>query len=610
MRHFEIYGHKWPERLSGDGSTAFLPTPRDTRNSTPITASSLAALDRKLAFQTHGYAMPKRPYTKRKHPVEEEDSRPAKKLKPVASTSTGKPRGRPPKKNKVGMSSKAQLILNVKGNSSTAADAKTAARGKANATEKAVEEEPNRRSGRTRVPSMKLRESETPAASRLSSRSRSRVARPVTPPPSSSALSGSESESRPELPQTPVKKRAEAAEVESPKVPTPKSLAVAAQPRESNGRFGRKNVKKTMNFPARRNRTRRVLKGGFRPAVVAPGESDDSSEWESVDENLESPGRAVTDLTQDASVDAGAEGPASRKRSFQDVVEEEEQDEPSSKKIRMEEEEDVEDEPDSDDGEEPVYFRPSLITGPKPGVGLLRAPNPVTFARRKWATARADPISRPASRSRTTDEETDPPVTPELEGEPEPVVAYRPESDSAEEDTDPPPIVAPAPFVGKLTLKPSPINLSRRRWAPPPPRIPSEVKAGDLSVEEKPAEERSPSNRSAEGYWSDKDEWGYPWTDSEDDGADDDACSGISQRPPSPIYRAHAKGHAHPFSSSAHGSPSHSSVKAVSPQSKAPAMNWKRAMYRDGAGYAHKTLVSTSKTVPRSGWEPSAETDY
>ena len=606
MRHFEIYAHKWPERL-GDGNTAFLPTPRDTRNSTPITASALALHDRKLAFQTHGYAMPKRPYTKRKHPVEEDDPRPAKKSKPVASTSTGKPRGRPPKKNKVGMSSKAQLILNVKG-APTAADAKVAAKGKAKATEKAVEEEPNRRSGRTRVPSMKLRESETPAASRLSSRSRSRVARPVTPPPSSSALSGSESESRPEPPQTPVKKRAEAAEVESPKVPTPKSLAVAAQPRESNGRFGRKNTKKPMGFPIRRNRTRRVLKGSFRPAVVASGESDDSSGWESVDENSELPGRAVADLTQDASVDVGAEGPVSLKRSSHDIVEEEE-DEPSSKKIRMEEE-DVEDEPDSDDSEEPVYFRPSLMTGPKPGVGLLRAPNPVTFARRKWATARADPISRPASRSRTTDEETNPPVTPELDGEPEPVVAYRQEPDSAEEDVDPPSIVAPAPFVGKLTLKPSPINLSRRRWAPPPPRNLADVKAEDSSTEEHTAETRSPLGRSAEGYWSDEDEWGHPWTDSEDDVADDDAFPEVHRALPSPVHRAHAKGHAHPFSSSAHGSPSYSNVKAVSPQSKAPAMNWKRTILRDGAGYARKTLASTSKTVPRHGWEATAETDY
>lgn len=585
MRHFEIYMTKWPERLSGDGSTAFLPTPRDTRNSTPITASSLALLDRKLAFQTHGYAMPKRPYTKRKHAAEEDNPRPAKKPKPVAPTSTGKPRGRPPKKNKVGMSSKAQLMLNVKA-TSTAADTKAAAKGKAKATEKTVEEEPSRRSGRTRMPSMKLRESETPAASRLSSRSRSRVARPVTPPPSSSALSGSESESRPSLPQTPVKKRAEGAEVESPKVPTPKSLAVAAQPRESNGRFGRKSAKKTMSFPARKNRARRVLKGGFRPTVVTSGQSDDSSDWESVDGSLESPSRNVTGATQDAQVEAAVQGPTSLKRSSEDVVEEEE-DEPSFKKLRVEEEEeDIEDEPDSDDGEEPVYFRPSLMTGPKPGVGLLRAPNPVTFARRKWATARADPISRPASRSRTTDEETDSPVTPELDGEPEPVVAYRQESDSAEEDADPPPIVAPAPFIGKLTFKPSPINLSRRRWAPLPPRLPSEVKAEDTSAEEPPVEERRQSGRNSEGYWSDEDEWGWPWTESEDDGADDDAHSGKHQASPSPVHRAHAKGHAHPFSSSAHGSPSHSSAKSTSPHSKAPAMNWKRTMRRDGMGYA------------------------
>ncbi|KZT67153.1 hypothetical protein DAEQUDRAFT_813025 [Daedalea quercina L-15889] len=589
MRHYEIYNLKWPERLPGDGSTAFLPTPRDTRNSTPITSASLAALDRKLKFATHGYAIPKRQYIKRKLTDAEEDPRPAKKPKPAAPTGTGKPRGRPPKKNKVGMSANAQLILKVKSGAAPP-NPKAATKDKGRETEKAVEEESSRRSGRTRMPSLKLRESETPNTSRLPSRSRSRVARPVTPPPSSSTLSGSDNEGRPELPQTPVKQRPDGADVESPKVPTPKSLAVAAQPRESNGRFGRKNLKKTMTFSVgRKNRTKRVLKGNFRTKVVPSGGSD-GSEWESADEGSHSPIHEVIDVTGDAQM-ASVEGLVPLKRSAHDMLEEEEEEEPSLKKIRMEEEEDEYSVDDSDDDQEPVFFRSSLITGAKPGVGLLRAPNPVTFARRKWATARADQVSRAPSRGHTTDEETDLPVTPEIDGEPEPAVTYRQESDSAEEDVEPPPIVAPAPFVGKLTIKPSPINLSRRRWAPPPPRPRVETKADDSS-EEQPSENQRVADAHTEGYWSDEDEWGWPWTESEDDG-EEESPSVVHPVPHDTVARrVHAKdtSSSHPSPTSERtvgtvvtGSSSSSSVHPTfKPLLGRPAMNWKRTMFRDG----------------------------
>jgi len=584
MRHSEIYNLKWPERLPGDGSTAFLPTPRDTRNSTPITFAALAALDRKLNFATHGYAPPKRPYNKRKLQEIEEDPRPAKKLKPVAPTSTGKPRGRPPKKNRVGMSTNAQLILKVSAGAAKAS-AKPVAAAKGKETERVAEEESSRRSGRTRVPSLKLRETETPN-SRLPSRSRSRLARPVTPPPSSSstgsALSGLESEGLAELPQTPVKKRPEGEEVESPKVPTPKSLAVAAQPRESNGRFGRKNAKKPMAFAVggRKNRAKRVLKGNFRTKVKTSGKSDDS-EWESADEGApRSPVLEVVD------VEVTMEESAALKRSAREMAEEEEEEEPSLKKIRMEEEEEDQEEQDaSDSGEETVYFRPSLLTGAKPGIGLLRAPNPVSFARRNWATARADPISRAAEDARTTDEETDLPVTPE----PVPVVEYHPETDSADEDAEPPPIVAPAPFVGKLTLKPSPINLSRRRWAPPPPRFPIEKQEDDSPIEKLPSADRPDASTNPEGYWSDEEEWGWPWTESEDGGEEEFPRveyrapmnipeSGTRRAPVKGLTTTHSSPRAeHSVDNLGKGPPSDSSVLSKV-ASKSPSMNWKRTV--------------------------------
>ncbi|TFY57173.1 hypothetical protein EVJ58_g7182, partial [Rhodofomes roseus] len=586
MRHYEIYNLKWPER---HGSTAFLPTPRDTRNSTPITSANLAHLERKLNFATHGYAVPKRPYTKRKLPDAEEDPRPAKKLKVVpAATSTGKPRGRPPKKNKVGMSTKAQLILKVNGGAAKAT-AKTVAQTKEKETEKATEEESSRRSGRNRVPSLKLRESETPNHPRLSSRSRSRLARPVTPPLSSpstgSALSGSESEAQAQAPQTPVKKRPEDAEVESPKVPTPKSLAVAAQPREQNGRFGRKHGKKSMTSTTDlKKRTNRVL-GTLRTKAAASSGRKHDSGWESASDEDPQPSM-LPQVDADVQADVAVEESVTLKRSAGEMVVEEEE-ESSVKKIRMEEEEDG-DSADASDEEETTHFRRSLMTGAKPGLGLLRAPNPVTFARRKWATAHADPVSRVTDGSHTTDEETDLPVTPETGGEPTPtVVVTHVETDSAEEDAEPPPIMAPAPFLGKLTLKPSPMNLSRRRWAPPPPRFATETKGADSVAQKQPSEDQlDPSTRS-DGYWSDEEEWGWPWTESEDDGEEEES-SVVEYRAPADLSdtsapRARAKG-----LTSVHSSPGseHSVDKLTNDppsdssavMSKPPAMNWKRTV--------------------------------
>ncbi|CCM03329.1 uncharacterized protein FIBRA_05457 [Fibroporia radiculosa] len=447
MRHFEIYALKWPERLPGDGSSAFLPTPRDTRNSTPITHSALATLDRKLAFAMHGYAPPKRPYKRRREADGIDVERPTKKQKP----STGRPRGRP-RKNKVGMSAKAMEILQVP-------EHKAAAK---------ASPESGRRSSRTRMPTLKLRESEPPKP-RMQSISR--------PPASTSSLSTACSEDEIVLPGTPPREVAEIEE--SPKLPTPKSLAVAAQPRDSNGRFGKKSntngryMRKSFTIGGRRRARahRPVIKVRSR---VEPKEGDSEVER----------GEIFSLPTPIVKVESS--GSTSQKRPLEEVGR------ASTKKICLDGDEDSDaDHGDlsplsdsADSSEETEYRRPSLLsTGMKHGASLLCAPNPMTFARRKWAPAPADTSSRTSTVAdgihSSTEDDTDLPVTPEDDGNLEYLGVKELDQrfgfgqdatqDAGHSALAPSPSLPPSSYVGKLTLKPSPINLARRRWAPPPP---------------------------------------------------------------------------------------------------------------------------------------------
>ncbi|KAF9819147.1 hypothetical protein IEO21_02318 [Rhodonia placenta] len=516
LRHSEIYGLKWPERRPGDRSSAFLPTPRETRNSTPITHSALAALDRKLAFAKHGYAMPKRPYKRRREVEETEDGPPAKRAKPIdkpAATSTGRPRGRPPK-HRVGMSTKAKQLLKVDTlkviPKASPIKAKAAPVAKASASTNS-----GRRSGRTRVPSIKLRESVPP---RL--RSQSRAAHSASRPPtssstsasgSSSSLSGPETESvvgsLMEPPSTPVKRKREGeGEEDSPKVMTPKSLAVAAQPRESNGRFGKKSHtngrfkrnNSALSGAGRRSRQQRALmrlrrltkKNISTPRCdneVHPGSEGSSSDL-------------VTSGTSDE-----ASSP-SRKRPIEDEGEDEDMAELSAKRIRIGEDlEDLdldavsdgdqdEEEDDAMGDSEPEYmFRPALFSSRgNSGAGLLCAPNPMSFARRKWSvTPIVSQNSVDGGQSSTDDNDTDLPPTPE-DDQDAPVVNAEELAEQLEcaedEDGDSEhtmsvsysrPILS-APALGGKLLKPSPHNLARRRWAPPPPPKVQEERANGL----------------------------------------------------------------------------------------------------------------------------------
>ncbi|KAI0364456.1 hypothetical protein BV20DRAFT_956282 [Pilatotrama ljubarskyi] len=492
MRHFAIYAVKWPSRLPTDGTPAFLPTPRENRSITPAHASSarvshaaLATLNHKLSHAVSGSrsasaSVSHNPY-KRQRTADEDDEAPSPKRQKLPS---GKKRGRPPK-NKVGMSSRAKELLGMN----------------------------ERRSERTRRPSLKLRESEPPPKTKSAPTS---VNAPVsssstssTSTASSSTTDSSLSTSRSEgedktvlsemngpcAPTTPV-----AVKKEAIKIMTPKSLAVAAQPREANGRFGKKEstngryMRKNFHFTAggrRLARGRRPKQEPKAPVTEVKRESDGSS------------------VAQDAEAPCGgvASPSTSQKRSLDDLEAADEED--RAKRPKLVEEEDyvqvkvegeegdlsaASNEDTSQDEEEQLFLRPRL-TATKNGGGLLSRPNPLTFARRKWTSVPPeDPPENPNATSscgpQSTDDDADLPVTPQDDVE-HPVVAV----DEAELDDDyddyddyeddqsdgsPEPVTfRPAfgmgigigigmksSFAGPMSFKPSPFNLARRRWGP------------------------------------------------------------------------------------------------------------------------------------------------
>ncbi|GBE81328.1 predicted protein [Sparassis crispa] len=448
MRHFAIYAMKWPDRVASDGGAGFVPTPRE--DSVPlgaswtrkITKTSLAALDHKLAAAASSTTLPKRPYKRRRVVEDVGDERPVKKKK----TSTGRPRGRPPK-NKVGMSIKAKELLNVgvpKG----------------------------RRSGRARVPSLKLRESETP-----------KLAMPFSllPKPSStSSLSATESDDPidvigdgPEEPTVEGNSNSDDSpqSEDSPKLLTPKSLAVASQPREKNGRFGKKAdtngryMRKNFQFTVGGRRFSRAHKAlnraKYRSRILRRPETSESEDDRPLIEDL-----------------------MSHKR--YEIEEEKEEDERPSKRLRLEEESLSPDEDEEDDGN--PFLLPSDSELPQrshAGLALFRAPNPMTFARRKWApmlTGDSAAIADSTDGTQvSTDEDVDLPITPEDDVDPALTISEPLDLDEIEgrletvDDDDGDSVssrpLLSATYVPKLTFRPSPINLAKRRWAPVPSRL-------------------------------------------------------------------------------------------------------------------------------------------
>ncbi len=485
MRHLAIYGVRWPERLPSDGTPAFVPPPRENRSMTPgahLSHKNLAALNNKLSNAASGSraasTTEKRPY-KRQRTVEPEEAPSPKRPKVEPSSSNiNRGRGRPPK-NKVGMSNVARKLLGVR----------------------------ERRSSRTRIPSAKMRASEPPPKGKGSSVTGSSNA-PVStassdpshedPSPSSSSLPQTPTKERhlrstgelSSVPTTPVVVKTEG----GPKLPTPKSLAVASQPREANGRFGKKAttngrfMRKNFHFTAGGRRTMRAKR---------------SKPHSKTGDNARGDGRDARGEHED---DLGSDGRyPSHKRSLD---EQDEVDADRGKRRRLESEEprvkiegeetdlfSVMNENDEgtasqDECEESLFRRPSLAAG-KSGMGLFARPNPLTFARRKW-TSSVPPEGTPelqdaeeplASQSLSTDDDTDPPVTPE-DGEEQPAAVadegYGDEDtadqeDDHEMDSDDasdrgfirPKLMRKSNFAPAL-FKPNPLNMARLRWAPTP----------------------------------------------------------------------------------------------------------------------------------------------
>ena len=231
-----------------------------------------------------------------------------------------------------------------------------------------------------------------------------------------------------------------------------KSIAVQNQPRDSNGRFGKKGISNG-RFTRKKFMHRNVMLSRAQRAIER--------------------GRLKERKMADADC---ASISSSRKRSRFDF---EERDHPSKNT--------------GDGGEVGTAFAQHLPFGTSwsaqgfKSMGLFRAPNPMSFARRTWVELTEVSESQKARKAldrmndslTTSGEETDPPVTPEeLFSSATVVDISGPGSDNDETrkrpytDGDGPTnasgskfLQIPAYPIGAPTLKPSPFSFARRRWA-------------------------------------------------------------------------------------------------------------------------------------------------
>ncbi|TFK85357.1 hypothetical protein K466DRAFT_526041 [Polyporus arcularius HHB13444] len=490
MRHYAIYAARWPDRTPSVGTPAFVPTPRENRSMTPahLSHKHLSAVNQKLANAASGSrsasaARKPPPSNKRARPTDPDPAEaPSSKRQKVKVESASTSRH---SKAKVGMSNQARKLLGVR----------------------------ERRSSRARVPSLKMRESEPPCKGRGASSAAGPSKAPVSTASTLSAASSSHSDAHLPTPQTPTRDRhlrSGGGDVPLPpstpvtvktepgsKLPTPKSLAVASQPRETNGRFGKKAstngryMRKNFHFTAGGRRVPRGRKqhkphsrahdgadGEFKRDPDAPAGSDDSlstSHKRTLDEGDEEEEedrkrRRVGDESDEPRIKIeGEEGDLSMLSSERDI-------------------EEHDDDGESQDEGEPQHFRRPFLGIAKRSGGLFGRPNPLTFARRKWIKTssmspedpqeRANASAYSSRRSPTTDDDTDGPVTPEDDVDP-PVVVVN-DDDSPEEDDDDQgaesddsaserafvrPKLMGRPAFGGL-FRPNPLNMARLRWAP------------------------------------------------------------------------------------------------------------------------------------------------
>ncbi|KAG1847911.1 hypothetical protein F4604DRAFT_1935698 [Suillus subluteus] len=397
MRHVAIYGQPWPARLP---SQAIVAPPRDD-----VEASSSRRPPQKTT-----------PAVERKH-VPPVDERPLKKRKandgPSREMSAKVKELFGPLKRKRGRPRKYPLL---------------------------EEELPKRKRGRPR----KYPVSEVPLRSQPSSPPKP----PLTPPAPVIKLSA---------PPSPSVKNSDHSPSSSRSHTRPKALAVQSQPRDSNGRFGKKAttngrfVRKKFGHFQNLTRTERLFRRNIKVTQWLAGrheedemddEEADSQDWDQAnDPEILPTGKRAASFPPEGSA-------------------------PLTKKPRH-------CPSPFERNDEALEYCPSVPSGPSAykfkGVGssLLYHPNPTNYARRKWAPC-PDDVSQ--------DEEDSGPSLPTLE------------SDSigpvTPDDQTPLPIAGPSQLEhtvaeklarraswrgpvhnSVLTFRPSPVNFARRRWS-------------------------------------------------------------------------------------------------------------------------------------------------
>ncbi|THH29939.1 hypothetical protein EUX98_g4237 [Antrodiella citrinella] len=435
LRHFAIYAVHWPDRVAPDGVAAFTLPPRVIKTYRPYDPPSLkiklepkASTSKSRSSVSTPAPDKKKVVTKRQRDGDDvsEDERPSKKTK-SSLLSPIRPRGRPPK-HKVEMSAKAQKML------------------------KPDAPDNGRRSGRARMPSLKLRENDPSSSLRLRVSPRKNPVQAIPSSPLSTLPSDdavhNETLFHLQPPSTPVK---EETELDGSKLPTPKSLAVAAQPREANGRFGKKSTTNgrfmRKNFSFGHKRYGRKKGAHFKRFRRDVGEDHEGSGNKSDNAS--------------GSSDFYRHGGVLGKRRY---VEED----PSEEGVKRYRTSDIEDDDEDEDEDEDEEDSPPRLPAVKVRSALLGRPNPIAFARRKMWTSTPDGPSRSASMSASlpTDSDSTPPITPEIDARADSVLEDEYDDADVSPAEDEPISPAPTRFRSMLGLKGfAPHNFARQRWA-------------------------------------------------------------------------------------------------------------------------------------------------
>ena len=406
MRHFAIYNHSWPARLS---SQVVGPSGRDNPESS-------------------------------RRPVQKASSTAERKRPPGADE-------RPTKKNKVDQA----LVVEMSSKAKEMLIPPKRKRGRPRKHPLPQEEPPKRKRGRPRIHSpSRSHHPEPPKPAALTSRPLGNV-RSKSSTPSECSYTG------------------------------PKSLAVQSQPRDSNGRFGKKSTtngrymrKQVSAVAARaqrvlqRRKVKRWLEDNREQESLTDAEGRQTVAKRAMPTDVNASLRPIKRLRNSASMTNTVDGQTTTKRVTPTDLDASTR---PNKRLRSSN-------PPVDGDDDPVplsalgstSFRFNGLNG-----SLLCRPNPTNFARRKWAPDPCEGDATPddedaASSLRTLESDSNGPVTPE-DRTPLPIPASIPpiqqRNKASASDATPrcPNSHAEAGGVASvLVFKPSPLNFARRRW--------------------------------------------------------------------------------------------------------------------------------------------------